>query len=137
LGFCAADFIPKPIQKTKSAANTLILFIENRKLQMSFKYTPNTLKRLEQLFEEARFTVRYEKGNFNSGYCLLEDRRVVVVNRFLNMEGRINALVEILPAIQIKEEELSDELLKWYKQLRNQEVQPPPDKPIQGYMNLD
>lgn len=97
---------------------------------MSFKYTPNTLKKLEQLFEEARYRVRYEKGNFNSGFCVLEERRIAVINRFLNVEGRINALVEILPTLSIKEEELSGEMLKWYKQLmerpdggKNQSVQ--------------
>lgn len=84
---------------------------------MSFKYTPNTLKKLEQLFEEARYRIRYEKGNFNSGYCILEDRRIAVINRFLNVEGRINALLEILPSVPVKEEELSGEMLKWYKQL--------------------
>ncbi len=84
---------------------------------MSFKYTPNTLKKLEQLFEEARYRVRYEKGNFNSGFCVLEDRRIAVINRFLNVEGRINALIEILPTLDVNEEELSGEMLKWYKQL--------------------
>ena len=87
---------------------------------MSFKYTPNTLKKLEQLYEEARYIIRYEKGNFNSGYCVLEERRVVVINRFLSIEGRINALVEILPSISVKEEELSGEMQKWYKQLTDQ-----------------
>lgn len=84
---------------------------------MSFKYTPNTLKKLEQLFEEARYRVRYEKGNFNSGFCVLEDKRIAVINRFLNVEGRINALVEILPTLQVNEEDLSGEMLKWYRQL--------------------
>jgi hypothetical protein len=84
---------------------------------MSFKYTPNTLKKLEQLFEEARYVIRYEKGNFNSGYCILEERRVAVINRFLSIEGRINALIEILPTIQVNESELSTEMLTLYKQL--------------------
>ena len=84
---------------------------------MSFKYTPNTLKKLEQLFEEARYRVRYEKGNFNSGFCVLEDKRIAVINRFLNVEGRINALIEILPTLAVNEEDLSGEMLKWYKQL--------------------
>ena len=87
---------------------------------LSFKDTANTLKKLEQLYEEARFIIRYEKGNFASGYCILEERRVVVINRFLNVEGRINALIEILPSIQVKEEELSGEMLKWYHQLQDQ-----------------
>jgi hypothetical protein len=85
---------------------------------MSFKYTPNTLKKLEELYEEARYIIRYEKGHFNSGYCILEERRVVVINKFFNVEGRINALLEILPTISINEEELSGEMLKWYKQLK-------------------
>lgn len=85
---------------------------------MSFKYTPNTLKKLEELYEEARYIIRYEKGNFNSGYCILEDRRVVVINKFFSVEGRINALIEILPTININETELSGEMLKWYKQVK-------------------
>lgn len=86
---------------------------------MSFKYTPNTLKKLEQLYEEARYVIRYEKGTFNSGYCILEDRRVAVINKFLSVEGRINALIDILPSIAVNEEELSGEMQKWYKQLRD------------------
>ncbi|OSZ78783.1 hypothetical protein CAP35_11195 [Chitinophagaceae bacterium IBVUCB1] len=85
---------------------------------MSFKYTANTLKKLEQLFEEARYIIRYEKGNFNSGYCILEDRRVAVINKFLSVEGRINALIEILPTIDVNEAELSGEMQKWYQQLK-------------------
>jgi hypothetical protein len=102
---------------------------------MSFKYNANTLKKLEELFEEARFTIRYEKGNFNSGYCILEDRRVAVVNKFLSTEGRINALVEILPTITINEADLSAEMLKWYKQLLDQPLNDD-DKSVQTQIDL-
>jgi hypothetical protein len=84
---------------------------------MSFKYTPNTLKKLEGLYEEAAYVIRYEKGNFNSGYCILEERKVVVINKFFSVEGRINALLEILPTLKIAEETLSGEMQKWYRQL--------------------
>jgi len=87
---------------------------------MSFKYNATTLKKLEELCEEARYMIRYEKGNFNSGYCILEDKRVVVINRFFNVEGRINALLEIVSTININEEELSGEMLKWYRQLKKE-----------------
>ncbi len=87
---------------------------------MSFKYTPNTLKKLEELFEEARYVIRFEKGNFNSGYCILEEKRVVVINKFFNVEGRINAILEILQNITINEQELSGEMLKWYRQMKSQ-----------------
>ncbi len=84
---------------------------------MNLKYTANTLKKLEQLYEEARYRVRYEKGNFNSGYCIIEDKKIAVINKFLNIEGRINALVEILPTIEVNTEELSTEMQKWYAAL--------------------
>jgi predicted RNA-binding protein with EMAP domain len=84
---------------------------------MNLKITPNTLKKLEQIFDEARYVIRFEKGNFNSGYCILEQKRVVVVNKFLNLEGKINALSEMLPSLDIHKEELSTESLKFYLQI--------------------
>jgi len=102
---------------------------------MSFKYTPNTLKKLEGLYEEARYIIRYERGNFNSGYCILEDKRVVVINKFFSVEGRINALLEILPTIRVVEDELSGEMLKWYKQLVGESVSGPEDS-VQSQLEL-
>lgn len=103
---------------------------------MNLKYTPNTLKKLEQLFEETRYIIRFEKGNFNSGYCVLEHKRVVVVNKFLNLEGRINALIEILPSINVIESELSGEMLKFYKQLLGDTSFNDESKTVQTQMDL-
>ena len=104
---------------------------------MSFKYTANTLKKMEQLFEEANYTIRYERGNFNSGYCVLEDRRVAVINRFLDMEGRINVLSEILPTIDINEATLSTEMQKWYKQLQSISLKKDDDSSVQPEIDLE
>lgn len=73
---------------------------------------------MEQLFEEVRYRIRYEKGNFNSGYCILEDRKVAVVNKFLDIEGRINALLDILGTIKVDKDSLSGDMLRWYQQLQ-------------------
>ena len=118
-----------------SAVKILFLAIEPLYCKMSFKYTANTLKKLEQLFEETRYMIRYEKGNFNSGYCILEDKRIAVINRFLNVEGRINALLEILPTIHVNEEELSGEMQKWYRQLQDMSSQNP-DSSVQTQMDI-
>ena len=80
-----------------------------------FKYTPNTLKKIEDIFSETGFVVRFEKGNFKSGYCILKDKKVIVVNKYFDTEARINALVEILPQIEIQEELLSDESKSFYE----------------------
>ncbi|MEZ5045783.1 MAG: hypothetical protein R2831_02215 [Chitinophagaceae bacterium] len=81
---------------------------------MSIKYTPAFLKKFESLFEEIGYTIRYEKGNFHSGYCILKERRIAVINKFLTLEGRINSLIDILPEIVIDTNILSHEGQAFY-----------------------
>jgi hypothetical protein len=80
-----------------------------------FKYTKHTLKKLEELFKELEYTVRYEKGNFQSGYCIVENRKVAIINKFYDTEARINTLLEILSSIEIDSEPLSENGQLWYK----------------------
>lgn len=84
---------------------------------MNLKSTPNNLAKLEKIFDEAKYIIRFEKGTFNSGYCILEHKKVVVVNKFLNVEGRINALLDILPAITLEEGFLTPDSQKLYRQV--------------------
>jgi len=84
---------------------------------MNFKVTPNNLVRLEKIFGEIKYELRFEKGTFNSGYCVLEHKKVVVVNKFLNLEGRINSLLDILSTMQIDDTLLTPDSLKLYKQI--------------------
>lgn len=72
------------------------------------RYTQTTLKKLEDVFSELDYTVRYEKGNFQSGYCLVENRRIAVVNKFFDTEARINCLIDILSTIEYDPQSLSE-----------------------------
>ncbi len=76
------------------------------------KYTQASLNKLEQLLDEASYIVRFERGTFQSGYCILEDKKVVVLNKFLQLEGRINTLMDIIPQLTIDRETLSPEAKK-------------------------
>jgi hypothetical protein len=78
------------------------------------RYNQTTLDKIEKVLDEAGYVVRYERGNFQSGYCILEDKKVVVLNKFLQMEGRINTLVDIIPQLTIHPELLSPEAKKVY-----------------------
>ena len=86
---------------------------------MNIKITPNNLTRLEKIFDEAKYVLRFEKGTFTSGYCLLEHKKVVVINKFLNLEGRINTLLDILGTLQLDSTMLSPESAKLYQQVQN------------------
>ncbi len=78
------------------------------------KYTKHSLKKLEALFEELEYTIRYEKGNFQSGYCIVEARKIAVINKFFDTEGRINVLLDILSTIPVERDRLSPQAAKLY-----------------------
>jgi hypothetical protein len=82
---------------------------------MSIKYTPATLKKFEELYDEIGYSIRFEKGNFNSGYCILQEKKIVVVNKFLTLEGRINALIDILPSIEFDCTQLNTDVRHFYE----------------------
>jgi hypothetical protein len=83
------------------------------------KYTQTTLNKIEKLVEELNYVIRYERGTFQSGYCILEQKKVVVLNKFLTLEGRINALIELIPQFNIDPETLSPESKKVYQDIMN------------------
>ena len=78
------------------------------------KYTQTTLDKLEAVVEECGYVLRYERGNFQSGYCILELKKVVVLNKFLQLEGRINTMLDLIPQLEINQDILSEESKKLY-----------------------
>jgi hypothetical protein len=84
---------------------------------MALKINPATCTRIEKMIEEAGYILRYERGTFQSGYCVLEQKKVVVLNRFLQTEGRINTLIDILPILTIEPSHLSPDNRKLYEEL--------------------
>ena len=86
---------------------------------MALKYNAALLKKIEEIFKEGGYTVRYEKGSFQNGFCVLEKRRVVVINRFHEPDARINSMMEILGTIEDLElSGLSSESLELYQKIR-------------------
>ena len=84
-----------------------------------FKYTKTTLQKLETVFEEIGYKVRYEKGSFQSGYCMVENRKIAVINRFFDVEARINVLLEILGTIEdeIVVEDFTEKTAEFYEKI--------------------
>ncbi|HYH55154.1 MAG TPA: hypothetical protein VD772_01000 [Anseongella sp.] len=84
--------------------------------------TNHTLEKLEQLLRDLGYRLRYEKGNFRSGACILHESRVVVVNKFLGLEQRINSLAEIIKSVDADQSELDSKQKSLYLSLRQTEI---------------
>ncbi|MEM8896383.1 MAG: hypothetical protein AAGC88_17520 [Bacteroidota bacterium] len=84
---------------------------------MTIKYTKSFLNKLEDIFAESDYILRYEKGNFQSGYCILNDNKIAIVNKYFPLDGKINALLEILKSIDIEPQKLSDKNRVFFQEL--------------------
>ena len=83
---------------------------------MKIRFNSSTLDKLEKVISEAGYIVRYERGTFQSGFCILESKKVVVLNKFLQTEGRINTLVDLLSFLTIEADHLSADSRKIYEE---------------------
>jgi hypothetical protein len=81
------------------------------------KYNQTTSNKLEKILEESGYVIRYERGSFQSGYCILEEKKVVVLNKFLNPEGRINTLIDLIPSLNIVYEMLTVDSQKMFDEV--------------------
>lgn len=75
---------------------------------MEVRYSKGFLNKLEDIFAESDYVLRYEKGNFKSGYCLLKDTKIAIINKFYSLEGKINCLVEIIRELSFDPENFSE-----------------------------
>ncbi len=85
--------------------------------------TTYTLEKLEILLRTAGYRVRYEKGNFKTGACLLLSSRIVVVNKFSNLESKIHALVELIRELDIDCNELDEKQIAFLQQIKQTKLE--------------
>jgi hypothetical protein len=91
------------------------------------KYNATTVNKVEKVLEEAGYIIRYERGTFQSGYCILEAKKVVVLNKFLNVEGRINTLIDLIPQLTLNIDDLTHESQKMYEEIIKKSSTPAPE----------
>lgn len=75
---------------------------------MVIRYTKNFLDKLENLFAASEYILRYEKGNFRSGYCVLKETKIVIINKYFPIEGKINALIDIINELNLDPKDFKD-----------------------------
>ncbi len=59
------------------------------------------LSELEQLAAKCGISIRYEKGDFDGGFCVLKAERLIVINRRLLPARRTSVLAQGLAEVGI------------------------------------
>ncbi|WNJ18899.1 hypothetical protein [Pontibacter sp. G13] len=78
------------------------------------RITKNTQEKLQAILKTQGYTIRYEKGNFKGGYCMVMEQKTIVINKFHPLESKINTLMEIIRQLEIVEDHLTPDLKKVY-----------------------
>jgi hypothetical protein len=85
--------------------------------------TTHTLEKLETLLRSAGYKVRYEKGNFKTGACMLLSSKVIVVNKFSNLESKIHAITELIRELELDHNLLDDKQITFLQQIKQTRLQ--------------
>lgn len=72
-------------------------------------YTQNSLNMLEGLLQTLGYKIRYERGNFRSGVCVLQEENILVVNRYSDIEVKIRSMIKIIQGLKIPEDVVLDD----------------------------
>lgn len=83
------------------------------------KISKSTQDKLGNILKVQGYSIRYEKGTFRSGYCIVKDKKTVLINKFFPIEGIINVLMEIIRDTEMDFELLEEEQIKWVEKIKN------------------
>lgn len=104
---------------SKAYQQTILLLL----LNIMLTATSHTLDKLENLLKSTGYKVRYEKGNFKTGACLLQNSRMIVVNKFSNLESKIQSLAELIRQLEVDVKLLDDKQLALLQLIKQTELQ--------------
>lgn len=91
--------------------------------ELMLTLTTHTLEKLEIMLKTAGYKVRYEKGNFKTGACLLQNSKMIVVNRFSNLESKILALAELMRELELDYNLLDEKQVTFLQQIKQTKLQ--------------
>jgi len=100
-----------------------LLSAQNPIFEVMLPITTHSLEKLEMLLKTAGYKVRYEKGNFKTGACLLQNSKVIVINRFSNLESKIAGIAELLQTLEIDHDLLDEKQNAFLFQLKQTKLQ--------------
>lgn len=72
---------------------------------------------LKDVFETLGYKLRFEKGHFNAGLCVVHDKKVIVINKFFDEETQLQTLQSIFEQIEFDQSKLNQQQLDLLKKL--------------------
>lgn len=72
-------------------------------MKIKEKEFEDLIQDLKSLASQLGATVRFEKGDFKGGYCILKDSKVIVINKMANLQRKAFILSMALKELGVDE----------------------------------
>jgi len=79
-------------------------------MKIKEKEFEKVLQELKELAHQLGAKVRFEKGDFKGGYCLLRESKIIVINKMANHQRKVMILSAALKELGIEEMYLSPKI---------------------------
>jgi hypothetical protein len=70
-------------------------------MKIKEKEFEEVLEELKTLASQLGANVRFEKGDFKGGYCILKENKVIVINKLANLQRKVMILSAALKELGI------------------------------------
>ncbi|MCK9425872.1 MAG: hypothetical protein M0Q21_07545 [Ignavibacteriaceae bacterium] len=71
-------------------------------MKIKEKEFEDVIEELKALAVQLGATVRFEKGDFKGGYCLLKDSKIIIINKLANTQRKAIILSEALKELGVE-----------------------------------
>ncbi|MGB5528605.1 MAG: hypothetical protein WBQ32_01435 [Ignavibacteriaceae bacterium] len=61
------------------------------------------LQELKSVADQLGASVRFEKGDFKGGYCIIHDKKVIVINKLTSLQKKVMILSSALKELGVDE----------------------------------
>jgi hypothetical protein len=88
-------------------------------MKLKEKEFEEIIQDLRSIASQLGATVRFEKGDFIGGYCLLNENKVIVINKNANLQRKAMILSSALKDLGVDEIYLNPKLREMIEEMRD------------------
>ncbi|MDP3149811.1 MAG: hypothetical protein Q8N83_11850 [Ignavibacteria bacterium] len=89
-------------------------------MKIKEKEFEEVIEELKALAAQLGASIRFEKGDFKGGYCLLKDSKVIVINKLANTQRKAIILSEALKDLGVEKIYLTPRIREIIEQMNEE-----------------
>lgn len=88
-------------------------------MKIKEKEFENILQELKDLANQMGARVRFERGDFKGGYCIIKEDKIIVINKLSNLQRKVLTLTSALKELGVEDIYLPPKLREIIEELND------------------